>query len=184
MTVGGVSASYRCRLAEERDDLPLGELLVDAFFRTYAKRMPEVVLSVGRLKELRDTSSRRIQSWVLIMEEFLPNLAPRLVGSVTLMPPGTPGSRAWRPGYADAKMLVICPELQTHGLGTVLIQEAIHMLRSRGVEGVSIHVRQGALGLARAYEAVGFTRATEGDVDLRPEIFLEAYVLGLRSEED
>jgi predicted N-acetyltransferase YhbS len=81
-------------------------------------------------------------------------------------------------------MFVVSPDLQNHGVSTLLIQEAIRMLRSRGVEGVSIHVRQGALGLARAYEAVGFRRATEGDVDLRPEIFLEAFVLELKSELD
>jgi len=40
-------------------------------------------------------------------------------------------------------------------------------------------VRRGAVGVRALYEARGYQRRPEGDLDLRPEIFLEAFLLPL-----
>ena len=169
--------SYICRVATPQDDSAIGDLLVQSFLQTYARKLPDVVLTERRLADLRNVESRRKEAVVLALEELdtEDSAYKKIVGTLTISMPGAPKSNAWIPGYADGKMLVILPEYHQLGLSRLLIDTGEKMIIEKGGIGVSIHVRREAKGLARSYEAVGFRRAPEGDLDLLPEIFLEAY---------
>jgi hypothetical protein len=45
------------------------------------------------------------------------------------------------------------------------------------VPAICLHVRRGAVGVLAVYERRGYRLAPEGDIDARPEVYLEALVL-------
>jgi len=159
------------REARAEDDAAIGELLVEAFLTQYAQKLPEVRYDEARKRELRDVARRRAVGRVLVAER-----AGRVVGTVSLWPPGAPGSEAWIPGAADLRQLATAVELHGQGLSTPLLEAAERLAREWGVPAICLHVRRGALGVARMYERRGFVREPAGDLEL-PTVFLEAYVL-------
>jgi predicted N-acetyltransferase YhbS len=162
------------REARPEDDATVGELLVEAFITQYAKKLPEVVYTEERKRELRDVASRRKVASVLVAE-----VDGEVVGTVALYPPGAPGSEAWLPNAADLRGLAT--SVRHHGtrLARPLLEAAEALARRWGGDVVSLHVRRGAEGVARMYMKRGYVREPSGDLDL-PTVFLEAYVLRLQ----
>ena len=91
--------------------------------------------------------------------------------------PGAKGSEAWLPGSADLRQLVVDPSLHGQGIAGQILDVVEPAVWKAGAASISLHVRRGADGLHRFYEKRGYVRAPEGDLDLLPEIFLEARVL-------
>lgn len=162
------------REARPEDDAAIGELLVEAFVTQYASKLPEVVYTEERKRSLRDTASKRAVARVLVAE-----LDGRVVGTVALWPPGAPGSEAWLPDAADLRHLATSVELHGQGLSGPLMDAAEQVAREWGVKALCLHVRRGAVGVARMYQRRGFLREPAGDLEL-PTVSLEAYVLKLR----
>lgn len=164
---------FRIRTARPEDDAPLGELLVRTFVETYSQKMPEVVVSERRKKELRNVEERRQHGTVLVGEE-----GNALVATVTLFRFGRKGAEAWSPDAASLRMMVI--DSQCHGkqYSRQLIEHCVEIAEEWKCRAIELHVRRGAEGLARMYENSGFVRTPEGDLDLLPEV----YLLGYRKE--
>jgi GNAT superfamily N-acetyltransferase len=160
------------REARPGDDARIGDLLVDAFLSTYARKMPEVVYDDARKNDLRDVASKRRVGTVLAAE-----LDGRVVGTVSILPPGAASSEAWLPNSADLRQLAVEPKLHGKGVAKPLLDRAEAIARDEWkVDGICLHVRQGAGGVARLYESRGFRRDPAGDIT-RPSVTLEAYVL-------
>jgi predicted N-acetyltransferase YhbS len=162
------------REARPEDDKAVGELLVEAFVTQYAKKLPEVVYTEQRKRELRDVASRRAVATVLVAE-----LDGEIVGTVALFPPGAPGSEAWLPDVADLRGLATAVRYHGSGLARPLMDAAEALARRWGVPAISLHVRKGVAGVANMYMRRGYRREPSGDLTL-PTVSLEAYLLPLQ----
>lgn len=162
------------RKAHASDDLELGELLVDSFKKTYARLMPDVVVSEEREQELRNVEARRKVAAVLVAE-----LDSQILGTVTLFPAESPLSLSWLVGYCDLRMMAVHESTRGTGLADRLIEACIEQARAWNSQGITLHVREGADGLQRFYHRHGFMRALDGDRDLRPQIYKMGYALKL-----
>lgn len=160
------------REARPEDDARIGELLIDAFLSTYARKMPEVVYDDARKNDLRDVATKRSRARVLVAE-----LDGRVVGTVSIFPPGAVSSEAWLPNSADLRQLAVAPELHGKGVSGPLMDRAEAVARDEWkTDGICLHVRKGAAGVARFYESRGFRRDPSGDI-VKPALTLEAYAL-------
>jgi predicted N-acetyltransferase YhbS len=161
------------RQASPEDDLDVGELLVDAFVQAYAEKMPAVVVDDNRKRLLLDVRAKRAIATVLVAE-----LEGRVVGTVALFKPGAESSEAWLPNHADLRHLATDRKLHGKGLSDPLLAEAERIAReSWKVDGICLHVRRGAFGVAKLYMKRGYVRTPSGDIDRLPLIYLEGYVL-------
>lgn len=164
------------RLATQDDDRAIGELLVSAFERTYARKMPEVVMGDDRRAELRSVAAKRAVARVWVYEA-----GGQVVGTVAVWPAGSDGSEAWIPRAVDLRHLAVHEHHRGSGVSRTLLEAAEEYARKLEAPAVCLHVRRGAVGVRRLYESRGYVRAPEGDLDLRPEVFLEALALPLRN---
>lgn len=170
------------REAQPEDDTRIGDLLVQAFVESYARKLPDVVVSEARKADLRNIAPKRETGRVLVA---CPSHADadkngdgdhgKILGTVSVFRPGDPTTRAWAPGMADLRYLAIDPAHHKQGLSTPLIQAALDTARGWGASSVGLHVRHEALGVAEVYLRHGFKRVPEGDCDLLPEIYLDAF---------
>ena len=164
--------SYLLREATAADDVRVGELLVEAFVTTYARKLPEVRVTEQRKAELRDVAGKRAVAKVWVVE-----LAGQVVGTVAMWAPGATRSESWIQGAADLRHLAVDGAHTGKGVSRLLLDGAEAWARAQGWKGVCLHVRRGATGVRALYEARGFQRRPEGDLDFRPDVFLEAFFL-------
>lgn len=165
-------SSVVLREAGPQDDEAIGELLVDAFVSRYAVKMPEVTVTERRKAELRDVASKRPEAKVWVAESD-----GVVVGTVTMWPPGAARSEAWLPNTADLRQLAVKASHRGGQLSAKLLDLAESWARAQKLAGVCLHVRRGAHGVRALYEGRGYQRRPEGDLDLQPEVFLEAFFL-------
>ncbi|NTX05799.1 GNAT family N-acetyltransferase [Myxococcus sp. CA051A] len=159
------------REARPEDDVAVGDLLIEAFTSQYAKKLPDVVYTDERKRELRDVAARRKIATLLVAE-----VEGEIVGTVALFPPDAPGSEAWLPRAVDLRGLATAVKFHGSGLAQLLLDSAEAMARRWDVDAVCLHVRRGATGVVRMYMARGYLREPSGDLDL-PSVYLEAYVM-------
>ncbi len=153
------------------DDAAVGELLVTAFVETYARKMPEVVVTDERKAQLRAVADKRSVANVWVAE-----VDGALAGTVATWSPGAPGSEAWRPNAVDLRHLAVSRSHRGFGVSAALLDAAEAHAWSLGAEAVCLHVRRGAHGVRGLYVSRGYAEDPEGDLD-RPEVSLEALVL-------
>lgn len=163
--------SLHIRPARPDDDVAIGELLIDAFLSTYARKGLDVTYGEGRRAQLRAVAAKRAVASVWVAE-----LDDRVVGTVAIYPPGAEGSEAWVSNAADLRHLAIAPELHGRGLSSALLDAAEARASEWKVDAICLHVRREATGVARMYQRRGWVRDPSGDVDALPDVFLEAYV--------
>ena len=169
--------AVRVRLATPADDEAIARILVEGYVTAYAKKMPQVVVSEERRKDLRSVAAKRAAATVLVAEE-----AGEVRGTVAIWKPGAPGSEAWLRNAADLRHLAVDPARQGGGLSRPLLDEAERIARDDWkVSAVCLHVRRGNTGVARLYAARGYVRSPSGDI-IRPDIELEAYSLRFGDE--
>ncbi len=162
------------RDATGRDDHAVGELLVAAFERTYARKMPEVQMSDERRAELRDVKRKRAVARVWVCEQ-----RGEVIGTVAVWPSGAEGSEAWLEGACDLRHLAVDEAHRGGEVSAALLEVAEAWARAAKATAVCLHVRRGAVGVRKIYEARGYRRQPEGDLDYLPEVFLEALALPL-----
>lgn len=162
------------REATENDDRAIGDLLVAAFEKTYARKMPEVVMTDTRRADLRDVASKRKIAKVWVYEQ-----GGEVVGTVALWPAGAPRTEAWIPGGVDLRHLAVDERHRGGLVSKALLDVCEAHARSMNAKAVCLHVRKGATGVQKLYESRGYQRKPEGDLDLRPEVYLEAFALPL-----
>ena len=159
------------REAVAADDEAAGELLVEAFLSSYARKLPEVVVTDRRKAELRDVASKRAIAKVWVVEH-----EGVVVGTVAMWPPGSHRSEAWISNAADLRHLAVSGAHRGGAVSKLLLDAAEAWARSQRFAGVCLHVRRGAHGVRALYEKRGYLRRPEGDLDLA-EVFLEALFL-------
>lgn len=167
-------SSVVLREAGPQDDEAIGALLIEAFVSRYAVKMPEVTVTERRKAELRDVASKRPEAKVWVAEAD-----GVVVGTVTMWPPGAERSEAWLPNTADLRQLAVKASHRGTRLSTKLLDLAEAWAKEQKYAGVCLHVRRGAHGVRALYERRGYQRRPEGDLDLQPEVFLEAFFLPL-----
>jgi ribosomal protein S18 acetylase RimI-like enzyme len=104
------------RVARSEDDATIGNILVAAYVTQYAQKMPEVVVDEERKRDLRNVAEKRRIGTVLVAE-----IDGKVVGSVTVLPPGAPRSEAWLPKMADIRMLGIDLHYRGQGIADLLL---------------------------------------------------------------
>lgn len=161
-------SDLQIRDARPEDDEAIGELLVDAFLSQYAKKMPEVRYDEDRKRALRATAAKRAEARVLVAE-----LDGRVMGTVSVFPPGAPGSQAWRSDAADLRHLATSPAVHGRGYSRPLLEAAEKVAQEMGAKAICLHVRRGAHGVIRMYQGRGYVREPSGDLD-KPTVYLEA----------
>lgn len=166
-----MNSSLLIREALPGDDEIVGELLVEAYVKAYAQKMPEVVVTDERKRELRSVAAKRKIATVLVAE-----LDGHLVGTVAVFKPGTPESEAWLANAADIRHLAVDPRLHGRDLSKPLLDEAERIARSWGIDAICLHVHRRNYGVARLYMKRGYIRDSSGDLDY-PSVSLEGYVL-------
>jgi len=171
-------AGVTIREATAADDRAIAALLVKAFVERYATKMPEVKVTERRIAELRDVASKRAAAKVWVAE-----LDGLVVGTVALWPKGSPGSESWVPTACDLRHLAVDASVQGQGASGALLDTAERAGRESGATAVVLHVRRGAVGVRQLYEARGYRRDESGDLDLRPEVYLEAFALPLSAQQ-
>jgi predicted N-acetyltransferase YhbS len=159
------------RIARPDDDQVVGELLVTAFVETYARKLPEVVVTESRKATLRDVAGKRALARVFVAER-----GGQVVGTIALWPPGAHGSEAWLTAAADLRHLAVDANHRGGEVSRALLDAAESEAGRLGAAAVCLHVRRGAHGVRRLYEARGYVRDPSGDLDRLPEIFLEGLV--------
>lgn len=162
------------REARAADEEAIGALLVEAFVSSYARKMPEVVVSERRMRELREVAQKRAVAKVWVVEQ-----AGEVVGTVALWPPGAEGSEAFISETADLRHLAVAGASRGRGVSTLLLDGAEAWAREQKFKGVCLHVRRGAKGVRALYEDRGYVRRPEGDIDALPEVYLEAFYKAL-----
>lgn len=167
-------AHYLVRLAQPRDDAAIADVLIDSFVEQYARKLPDVVVTDRRKDELRDVASKRAVARVWVAE-----LDGVVVGTVALWPPGAHRSEAWISNAADLRHLAVAQAHRGGLVSRLLLDTAEAWAREQRFAAVCLHVRRGAVGVRDVYVKRGYQRAATGDLDLLPEVFLEAYVLPL-----
>jgi len=164
--------SITIREARPEEDFQIGELLVNAFIATYARKMPEVVYDGARKADLRDVAAKRGRATVLAAESD-----GKVIGTVAIFKPKAPTSEAWLPNFADLRHLAVDPAWHGKGVAKPLMDRAEAIARDEWkAAGICLHVRKGADGVARFYQKRGFAREPSGDLQ-KPTVTLEAYVL-------
>ena len=157
------------REATAADDEVIGELLIDGYVTAYARKMPHVTVTAERKRDLRAVAEKRRVATVLVGE-----LDGRVAGTVSIFPPGAPGSEAWLANAADLRHLAIEPALHGRGSSKALLDEAERIARGWGAFATCLHVRRGNEGVTRLYQARGYVRDPAGDRE-QPGVSLLAY---------
>lgn len=112
--------------------------------------------------------------WVALDEE------DRLIGTVTLVRPGTAMSEIAGPDEAEIRTLAVAAAARGRGVGAELTRRCV---ATAGDEGYAAVVLSSATWMAaahRLYERMGFARVPGRDWSPRPDVSLLAYRLALR----
>lgn len=130
----------------------------------------------GYAAVLADVASRARDGEVLVAVD---DATGELLGSVTLVLPGTRYAELSRAGEAEFRMLAVDPAAQGRGVGAALVEACVSRATALGCSAVVICVRDGfAASAQRLYRRRGFVRVPELDwvpVD-------GVHLLGLRLE--
>jgi ribosomal protein S18 acetylase RimI-like enzyme len=162
-----------CRVARPGDDPVIGQLLIKAFEETHKIKLPTVETCEMRKKELIDVENRRRHGSVYVLE-----LGYRIVGTFSLIPPGSPVTQAWKRDSSNLRCVAIDPHYQGLNFSELLLNKAKEMAQLWKANDIVLHVYQGADGVARLYQRFGFVRTMEGDFS-HLGYRLEAYTLPL-----
>ncbi len=169
---------FSIRPATAADDLPIGELLVSAFVSSYAQKLPQVVVTEKRKADLRKVSEKRAVAKVWVAES-----ESQVVGTVALWPQNAPGSEAFVTNAVDLRHLAVDASMKGSGVSAALLDAAEASARALNAAAICLHVRRGATGVRRLYESRGYVRTASGDLDYLPDVYLEAFVLPLSSNQ-
>jgi GNAT superfamily N-acetyltransferase len=160
----------RKALAGEYEDL--GRLIQRAYAE-YAR--PGDPVWAGYFSMLADVAGRAAFATVLVA------VADRhLVGTATVELDKTiEGTRDLRPGQANFRLLAVDPAARGHGAGRRLVQACIQVARMAGKDVATLHTTDQMAAAQRIYRSLGFERDPPRDIELRPDLVLQAFRLPL-----
>ncbi len=130
---------------------------------------------VGYDKELRDVARRVELAEVLVAVDALGDV----LGTVTIVRPGSEYAEISRDGELEFRMLAVTPKARGRGVGEALTRAVLDRARALGLSRVVLSSLDGMRSAHRLYERLGFTRLTERDWRPFPHITLIAYEIEL-----
>jgi len=161
------------RPATEADLDAVGDLCVTAYASAGHLDPADVYAET-----LRDARTRSETAEILVAERD-----HRIVGTVTICPPGTPFSEVGREGESEFRFLAVAPDAWRSGVGEALVEACEERAAARGDHAHVICVIDINDGAHRFYERLGFDRLPERDWSPREGIFLLAYRRALPYEQ-
>ncbi|WNV90017.1 GNAT family N-acetyltransferase [Umezawaea sp. Da 62-37] len=102
-----------------------------------------------------------------------------LLGTVTVVRPGTPWSEVSRPGELEFRMLAVDSAARGRGVGEALVHAVIARARELGAERVVMSSSEAMASAHRLYGRLGFQRIPERDWRPVPEVKLMAFAFSL-----
>ncbi|MFR9752042.1 GNAT family N-acetyltransferase [Nocardia sp. 004] len=101
--------------------------------------------------ELAATARRAVAGRILVA-----TYADRIVGSLTVAPPGTPYAEIALPGELEFRMLAVAKSARGLGAGTALVRTVIDMARMEGFAAVALTTMPAMADARRIYHRFGF----------------------------
>lgn len=105
--------------------------------------------------------------------------ADEVLGSVTVVAPGTPYAEISEPGEVEFRMLSVAAAARGRGVGEALVRAVIERARAAGAARVVLSSSEKMLAAHRLYERLGFTRLPARDWAPLPGLKLVAYAYGM-----
>ncbi|MEU7477608.1 GNAT family N-acetyltransferase [Lentzea sp. NPDC042327] len=102
-----------------------------------------------------------------------------VLGSVTVVLPGSPFAEISEPGETEFRMLSVAAAARGRGVGEALVRAVLDRARTLGAERVVLSSSEKMRAAHRLYERLGFTRLPDRDWSPLPGLKLLAYVLPL-----
>jgi len=98
-----------------------------------------------------------------------------LVGTVTIVPPGTPYADVATDGEWEVRFLAVAADAWGTGVGEALMASCDELARTSGVHTLVLSVISNNAAAHRLYTRLGFTREPRRDFSPTPEVSLEVY---------
>lgn len=130
---------------------------------------------VGYDAKLRDVARRVEEAEVLVAV----NGTGEVVGTVTIVRPGSGYAEISRPGELEFRMLAVAPAARGRGIGEALIKTVLDRARALGLRKVVLSSHERMHSAHRLYERLGFVRLAERDWRPFPHVRLMAYQIDL-----
>lgn len=158
--VRDVTNFIQYRYATEDDDQVIAALLLRSFLETDSRKHPTVKHNSDRIKELFDVRSRREAGIVVVGL-----LGREIIGTCSMIPPGTTQGSEWTLDTAYLRTLAVDPRFHGLGLSNRLLTESVQIALNWKAMHIALHVQKGAAGVARVYSQFGFYRDERGDTE-------------------
>lgn len=102
-----------------------------------------------------------------------------IVGSLTVVAPGSRYSEVSRPGELEFRMLAVAPTAQGQGVGEALTRAVLERAVELGLARVVLCTMRSMAGPQRLYQRIGFVREPARDWRPHPAVDLIAFRLDL-----
>lgn len=112
--------------------------------------------------QLRDASARAEHAVLLIMADG-EHAEGKIVGTLTLVPPGSHFAELAKDDEFELRMLAVSPMERGRGIGKLLTQAALDMAVERGATRVVLSTMETMRAAHGLYEKMGFVRRPELD---------------------
>lgn len=129
----------------------------------------------GYAGQLRDVALRSEHAEVLIAVDA----ADAVLGSVTVVHPGSRYAELSRPGELEFRMLAVDPPARGRGVGEALVRAVLDRAAAAGAVRVVLSTLERMTAAHRLYTRLGFARLPELDWWPGPDIRLIAFGLDL-----
>ncbi|MFI6096759.1 GNAT family N-acetyltransferase [Lentzea sp. NPDC051213] len=125
---------------------------------------------------LADAASRFRDAELLVAVD---GASAEVLGSVTVVHPGTPYAEISESGELEFRMLSVASSARGRGVGEALVRAVIDRAKAAGAGHVVLSSSEKMLTAHRLYERLGFTRMPERDWAPLPGVNLVAYAWGM-----
>jgi len=163
-------ADLTIRPAEEADLAAVGAITVEAY------RVDGFLEGTEDYADTLADAAARFQAADLLVAV---DASGEVLGSVTVVRPGTPYAEVSEPGELEFRMLSVAASARGRGVGDALVRAVIDQARAIGVERVVLSSSEKMAAAHRLYERLGFTRLPDRDWAPLPGVNLMAYAYGM-----
>jgi len=126
---------------------------------------------------LGDVARRAVFATVLVAVA-----GERIVGTATVELDLTiDGTEGLQPGHANIRLLAVDPGARGRGVGRRLVEACVQLARRAGKEVATLHTTEQMVAAQHIYRSLGFRRDRSRDVELHPNLVLQAFRLPLQS---
>ncbi len=146
------------RFATHKDDLLLGNFLIQVFDEKQKEKIPSYSDSDERLRDLLNVSERRREGVVLIYE-----LGHEIVATFSLIHPQSSINDSWLPNSAMLRCVAVGKDFQGIQITKYILEEVENLSLQYNADYTCLHVFEMAPQVGNVYERNGFIRDKRGD---------------------